>query len=429
MIIRRNMICIKNPERIDLGEFLLWKPYKNILSNFIDLCTDKKAAEFDPVSRVYDGLEAVPAELKDYYESLLGVTSYFQASKGGRGSYIEKKFATIASTSSLNMKLSELLFYLENPELHKKRGIFTLSGLSSSERRLIRMSRGLWQGGNFDVTIDLGNIIKDEKALILMELKNRVDSGGTAARREIWTKKFRTILEAFVRNEKIFAETEGFFPKTRKEFTICELLNSFDIYRLELYAAILFNTDGSPATKDGDRSQGFYSSNVEGYQDILKFISSQRPSFDIVETDEENLKIEVGVKYAEDFKIVLEAVYGNQIPQKLFRKKYPVNDLLLLKFDDLWLAQLLSIDERTFLLKYGKNFMVTLKKLLHSDFRLRQLYNLFIESEGDLEYLKKIVSHSLKKYEREFEDTLLPKNVTKEQYLADVVQVLASAEA
>lgn len=418
MIIKRNMLCIKKRENIDLGELLLWRPYKNILSNFVNLCMNKEATEFDPVSRVFDGLESVPNEIKPYYESLLGVTSYYQHSQGGRGKYIEKKFATITKTSSLNIKISETPFYLEKPELHKKKGIFTFTELSSEEKRDIRNNRWLWKG-KIDVDIDVGNILKRENTLVLMELKNRTDSGGTAGRREIWTKKFRKILEIFVKNEKIFSDG-------KKEYTFYEILRLFEIKQIELYVGILFNVDGTSATKEGDRLQGFYSSNIEGFNDILRFINNHLAIFRIIEKDEKNLKIVVSYK---DLKIIIGALYGNQIPKKLFRKDYPVNELLLLKFDDIWLAQLLSIDERTFLLKYGKNFTSIFKKLLSSDYEARRLYNLFIDSEGNVNYLEKLVNYLLEKYEKEFEDKLVPRDVTKEQYLADVIFVVASAEA
>lgn len=412
------MLCIKKQENIDLGELLLWKAYKNILSNFVNLCTNKKAVEFDPVSKVFDGLESTPDEIKPYYESLLGVTSYYQHSQGGRGKYIEKKFATVTKFSSLNIKLSEIPFYLEKPELHKKKGIFTLAELSSEEKREIRNNRWLWKG-KIDVDIDVGNILEKENALVLMELKNRTDSGGTAGRREIWTKKFRTILEIFARNEKIFSDG-------RNEYTFYEILRLFKIKQIELYVSILFNVDGTPATKNGDRSRGFYSSNVEGFNDVIRFVNRYPTIFRIAEKDEESLKIMVIYK---NIAIIIGALYGNQIPQKLFRKDYPVNELLLLKFDDIWLAHLLSIDERAFLLKYGKNFMNIFKKLLTSDHNARKLYNLFIDNEGDIKYLKKLVGYLLEKYGKEFEDKLVPKDIAKEQYLADVIFVVASVDA
>lgn len=420
------MLCIKNSEKIDLDELLLWNPYKNIISNFVKLCTEKNAAVFDSIARVYDGLESITPELENYYESLLGVTSYFQASKGGRGKYIEKKLATINTHSSLNVELSELPFYFENTELHKKKGIFTLKGLNSRERQLIRNSGWIWRGEN-DISFDLINVIKDENVLILMEHKNRVDSGGTSARREMWISKFRNLLETFTRNESIFVRV-GDLTNEEEDFTLLELLTYFNISRLELYCAILFNLDGTPATKNGDKSEGFYTTSKEGYLNNINYLNLQDSIYDIVERDDDNLRLEVEF-IDENFKIGIEAVYGNQIPQKLFRKDYPISELLLLKYDDIWLSQLLSIDERTFLLKYDTNFMAIFKKLIKRDFKLKQSYNKFINNEGDLEDLEEIVTYLLEEYSEELEDKLVPKDVTKEQYLADVIQVLASAEA
>jgi len=66
--------------------------------------------------------------------------------------------------------------------------------------------------------------------MILMEIKNRVDSGGTAARREIWTsQKFGIIFDYFIENKKLYR-------KHRKEkiedFTFAEMLLHFDIQYL-----------------------------------------------------------------------------------------------------------------------------------------------------------------------------------------------------
>jgi hypothetical protein len=90
---KRNLLCIKRREGLDLGHMLLYNPYKNMLQNFVELMINPKAIEFDPVSKVFSGLESVSEDVKHYYEALLGVTSYYQASKGGRGKYIEKKLS------------------------------------------------------------------------------------------------------------------------------------------------------------------------------------------------------------------------------------------------------------------------------------------------------------------------------------------------
>ena len=186
MIIKRNLLCIKNKEKLELGEVLLYEPYKKILKKFIKLATDVKEQDFDPVAKVYNGLLSVPAEIKEYYEALLGVTSYYQHSQGGRGKYIEKKIASAFENCSLNIKLSELPLWLEHPLLHKIKGVFTLNRLNIKDKEIIRSLPWKWIGNkNKDVSTDVGTILKNEKTMVLVEIKNRIDSGGSAARREI----------------------------------------------------------------------------------------------------------------------------------------------------------------------------------------------------------------------------------------------------
>ena len=223
---KRNMLCIKKKENLDIGHLLLYNPYKNILSNFMELATKKEAKDFDPVAKVYHGLLSAPPEIRDYYEALLGVTSYYQASKGGRGRYIEKKLASSFDFCSLDIKLSQIPFWLTHPTIHKKKGIFTQRGLSTSEKRLIRRFPWDWIGNNDEET-DIGSIIKNEKkTMVLMEIKNRVDSGGTAARREIWTsQKFGIILDHLIENKKIYRRHES---RGIEDFTFAEMLSHFN---------------------------------------------------------------------------------------------------------------------------------------------------------------------------------------------------------
>jgi len=217
---KRNLLCIKRREGLDLGHMLLYNPYKNMLQNFVELMINPKAIEFDPVSKVFSGLESVSEDVKHYYEALLGVTSYYQASKGGRGKYIEKKLSSIIETCSLDIKLSELPIWLTYPLLHRKKGIFTLQELSSEEKSILRRTEWDWLGSKEDEeTIDLGNIFKE--GVVFVELKNRVDSGGTAARREIWNKKFKTFLTLISNTQK------KLYRKNSYTFSLIELFKYF----------------------------------------------------------------------------------------------------------------------------------------------------------------------------------------------------------
>ena len=113
MILKRNLLCVKKEENLDLGHLLLYKPYKNILENFVNLATERSATDFDPVSRIFDGLESISDDIKHYYEAFLGVTSYYQHSNGGRGKYVEKKISSVVETCSMNIKLSNLPLWFE----------------------------------------------------------------------------------------------------------------------------------------------------------------------------------------------------------------------------------------------------------------------------------------------------------------------------
>lgn len=413
---KRNLLCLKNKESLNLGHMLLYKPYKNILINFVKLSIDPKAKEYDQVTKVFEGLESVSEDIKHYYEALLGVTSYFQHSKGGKGKYVEKRFSTLVQTCSINIKLSELPLWLQYPELHRKKGILTLKGLSSKEKSQIR--RIEWNFiGNTDETIDLGNLLPEESTVVLLELKHRVDSGGTAARREIWTKKFQNLLEILSSDEKLY-------QKNCEDLSLIELLRHFGIEKLEVYIGILFDVVGNPATKEGDRRKGFYSSNVEGFRHLKNTID--RKGLTIVTEDTDTLKMTLDI---DGFDISFGTSYGDRVPCRLFRKPYSVSDLLILKYDDIWLALLTSISERSFLLKFGKNNMTILMNCLKKDRVVRQLYDDFITSEGSEATLKALMEYLITNYSTEFLSKFCPSEKQKEDYLMDVIQVLAASEA
>jgi len=419
MALKRNLLCVKAKENLDIGHLLLYKPYKNILTNFKKLCIDIDAKGFDPVAKVYDGLLSVPPDIKEYYESLLGVSSYYQHSQGGRGKYIEKKIASTFETCSLDIKLSKIPLWLEHPSLHKKQGIFTQEGLSSDEKEVLRTIEWDWLGKK-DVSTDVGSII-DRKTMVLMELKNRVDSGGTAGRREIWTsEKFGIYLDCLKNNDKLYR-------KNNRDYSLSELLNNFGINTLELYIGVLFDKSDKPATIQSDKINGFYSSSKEGFTYLIDIVKKS-PNIKVINDDNKNLQMEFELTNSE-MKVIVGALYGDDITQKLFRKPFPVSDLLLLKYDDIWLSQLMTIDERAILLKYKNNFSKTFIDLLDRDHNLRTMFNDLIKYECNEAELNKIVNYLIDKYSSDFSENLLPAGKDKIIYLADVVQVICSADA
>lgn len=420
MFKKRNLLCICQKDKLELGHRLLYEPYKNILRNFIDLATKIEAKDFDPVAKVYDGLFSAPIEIKEYYEALLGVTSYYQHSQGGRGKYLEKKIASAVNTCSLDIALSELPIWLSYPELHKKRGIFTLKGLSSQEKRMLRTTPWDWLGDK-DENSDVGNILRDEKTMVLLEVKNRVDSGGTSARREIWTsQKFGIIVDYLLRNGKLY-------QKDNVQYSLSELLGLFGLKVLELYVGILFDKSDKPATLENDIRNGFYSSNKEGFRFLRTKIKESNKTR-IKNEDSENLQMEVLFQNS-DFRLKIGALYGDNITLKLFRQKFPVSDLLLLRYDDMWLSQLTAISERMFLLKHSKNYMTIFKNLLKRDKNLRIDYNELIDSECEETKLRGIIAYLFDKYLTLFSSEFVPEKKDREQYLADIIQLLCASDA
>jgi len=419
MIRKRNLLCAREKENLDLGNLLLYEPYKNILINFKELCISIEAKDFDPVAKVYDGLLSAPSDIRAYYEALLGVTSYYQHSQGGRGKYIEKKIASSFNTCTLDIELSNFPFWLKYPSIHKKKGIFTQERLSAEEKRILRTIEWDWLGDS-DVSTDVGSIIVDEKTMVLVELKNRVDSGGTSARREIWeSTKFQIFVDYLKSNKKLF-------KKENVEFSLAELLETFDIRNFEIYIGILFDKGDNPATLRSDKMNGFYSSSKEGFLYLLNILR-QSSNIRINNEDSENLQVSFGLNYS-DLNINIGALYGNEITSKLFRQNFPVSDLLLLKYDDIWLSQLITISERTSLLKYRKNCTTTFLDLVKRDRNLRISYDSLINSECEEVKLINLIKYLLNNYSDNFEDIMFPVGFNKEDYLADLIQVLCAAE-
>lgn len=415
MIKKRNILSVKKKENLDIGKILLYEPYKNILVNFKKLSTNVNAKDFDPVAKVYDGLLSVPSDIREYYEALLGVTSYYHHSQGGRGKYIEKKIASLFETCSLDIELSKFPFWLEHPTIHKKKGIFTQQGLSPDEKKILRTIEWDWLGDR-DVSTDVGSIIQDEGSVVLVELKNRVDTGGTAGRREIWTsEKFGIFVEYFKSNKKLFRKSD-------REYSLPELLESFKIKTFEIYIGVLFDTGDRPATVESDKTNGFYSSSKQGFQ-YLQNLVKESSTIKIINEDPENLQMELGLNYS-NLKVKIGALYGDEITLKLFRKSLPVSNLLLLRYDDIWLSLLITIEERAILLKHQKNFTTTFLDLLSRDRDLRIKYDAVINSECGETELNAIVDYLLNKYAIIFEDKMLPAGKNKAEYLADVIQVL-----
>lgn len=196
----RNILCIKDVRKLSESDYFLYFPYKNIVKNFYRLSLHRDEGQFDFIYKEFNGINN--AEDKSFYESFLGITSYFQSSKGGRGKYIEKKLCAVNENCCLNNKISDLPKLFLFRKIMRNAKLFGKENLNAEEKRRLRLCEWSFIDDNGDKTTDLCCI--QGKVVSFLELKNRVDSGGTAARREIFDNKFKQILNYFIDRKSIF---------------------------------------------------------------------------------------------------------------------------------------------------------------------------------------------------------------------------------
>jgi len=85
--------------------------------------------------------------------------------------------------------------------------------------------------------------------------------------------------------------------------------------------------------------------------------------------------------------------------------------------------------KEVFFLKYGQNHTLIIKDILKKDFEARKLYDKFITSEGSEEVLIELVNYLFERYSEILKKDYVPIGKQKEEYLSDVLQLLAAVEA
>lgn len=407
-MVKRNLLCIRKRVGLSDDQRLLYDPYKNKVQNLVNLATDIGAHPFDPVAEVYDGLGSVPSELRPEYEALLGVTSYYQASKGGKGKLLEKLLAIMKEPCVVGLALRDLPIWLEKPANYRNSKLL--------EKEKLKKTKWKWLGKDTDnIPINICNRIGD--SVIFCEVKNRVDSGGTAARRETWVKKYQLGVMKLIDSQQ-----ELYISSTGERYSLAGFLERFGIDTLKMYFGILFNVDGRPATLDGDKHEGFYSDNKTLYTQLLSEI---KRNYQIISRDDDKLRFKFKI---DDFTIIIGNLYGDEILQEVLGEKRSVKDLLVLKYDDMWLSQLIAIEERKLLLKHKDNYTKILKDLAREDSNFTFKFRSFIESEGDEKLLSDIVEYVLSTCKQRIEKLPKPKQDLTE-YLGDIIQVYAASES
>jgi hypothetical protein len=125
----RTMLTLQEHHSLNREEIWLKEAYANIVYRLIQ-STITTPSGFDPFVAKFMGIHSVGYD-KFQYQALLETTSYFWASKGGRGTLLEKIIATLGNSYSsngvtLSKVISMLLSKVRNTPVHNNQW-FTIS--------------------------------------------------------------------------------------------------------------------------------------------------------------------------------------------------------------------------------------------------------------------------------------------------------------
>lgn len=292
---------------------------------------------------------------------------FFWGSKGGRGALLEKIIASLGGQfSSRHQTLSELINTLSSKNISQQ------YGQDQNQDRLDWIIETEVGKLKFDMT----NFVND--TLIILELKNRVDSGGTAARQEALTKLITLC--------KIIEDGKKIFVHNSIEYNLEETLSLLGINSMEMHMGLLYNLHGKEATIVDD---GFYSSSKKH----LKKYANQNHLTAQVTLDENNLRL-----YLRKGKLLISVgvLYGNEVIIRFTGKQLSL-DIIMDKvfsklWDDIWLVFNLAIPQRAMLLEYKKNHITEIKRLKENDVEFKAIYKQFCDKSSDRIILQNLVN-------------------------------------
>lgn len=408
-------LLIKKKSNLKDYEKLLYDAYSTTIKNILLIASKLKSKKFDPVKILFWGLNNISKD-EDYkkrYISILEITEYFHAAKGQRGKFLEKMLALKSENGICSIRLSEIPLWLENPKLLAKKKIFNKENLTNDKKLEMRNLNKKWKflGGKDDnIDFDIGHLDKDK--ITLFEQKNRVDSGGTSARREIFSAKVLPLLR------RIKSDKDLFEINKKEKLNFEEFIKKFGIKKLIIFDGILFNKDGTSATVEGDKRDGFYSSRKSEFRETLNFLNQNNEYFEILDSNEQDLSINIKIKDS-NFEISMGVAYGDDIPNKLLSLDFSLQDTIIPGFDDLWLAFKIGIDEREIIEREGKNNIIKLKEFSETNKEFKGLCEKFRREEGKKEILNEMLELINKENVVE---------VNKEGYLKDLLFLLTETK-
>ena len=220
-LLTRKLLTLQDNSSLSQEELWLKDAYANIVSKLIKYTIitppsskfDPFISKFDPFISKFNGIDYAKYN-PFHYQALLEVSSYFFASKGGRGALIEKIIASMGSYSSYGIKFSDII------------SMIMAKNKSSVEVEQFGSQWNMKKESLKNLKFDLVNIVND--TVMILELKNRIDSGGVDARHGSLSKKFYPLGRLIENDDKIFSY-EG------RQYTFTELLPLFGIKRVDMY--------------------------------------------------------------------------------------------------------------------------------------------------------------------------------------------------
>lgn len=279
---------------------------------------------FTDSDEAFHGILTLNGALQSFYESFMVITQYYHSSRAGRGDIVAKLLGKLGKPGIMKFefkidRLPELLDLGESLGLSKKDNI------------------------TFDIVHRYGN------SLVFFESKVKIDSGCTAGRREVM-EKFRDFIKLLIRNEK----------------DIRNVIKRGGINNVYLVGGFLFDISGKPATLENDKGFICFSGLEEGKEKLISLLSEHDIDYEEHgESSERAFIIEFNLD--NDLKIHVVSAYGNYAVSMLFlgNNEYDLSYFAKLlsgvKYDDMWLCQILTISERTVLSQCvkdseGKNY-------------------------------------------------------------------------
>jgi hypothetical protein len=276
-----------------------------------------------------------------------------------------------------------------------------------------------------NITFDIVHKLEDN--LIFFESKAKIDSGCTAGRREIMG-KFRDFVKLLAENKK----------------GIRDLIKKAGIRNIYLVGGFLFNISGKPATLEDDKSFICFRGLIEGKDKLINFLKEKGIKFkEHDESPERAFIIEFRIN---DINIYTISAYGDYAVDRLFlgNVKHDLTlfaDLLSgIRYDDMWLAQILAISERSVLSQCirksnGKNYnnyiISIIKENIKSKGKLLDDFRLALKSKNEDKIkaiIEMILSKDLPKPIGVHMIKIFDNSYSIEDYICDLMQFLSCAD-